>query len=80
MQACMCASEMCKLFGCQDEAAKRRQFAPFAIPIAPIPPTNPGAMLPGKTYVAPELTEADVRRIVREELAKQRGSEERGHG
>lgn len=56
---CCCANPSCMVNGCQ-QARALRENAAF---------TNPPL---GKTYPAAPLTEEDVRRILREELARGR--------
>lgn len=68
MNTCLCADPVCRLLGCK--AQQQRLGAGFFKE----PKYNTAQQEPaddGKTYPAPRpLTEADVRRIVREEMQK----------
>lgn len=72
MKACSCANPKCMEFGCQIIATAKLAEVPRAAPTSwpevawPVP-QEPHPKL---RYVPQPLTEEDVRRIIREELAR----------
>lgn len=61
---CGCVNPACMAHGCQRAAIEGQRF-PF-----PTYSPNPPGPRPGQTVVLSSLSEEDVRRIIREELAK----------
>lgn len=71
-RVCSCSSRACELMGCQADAEERRRFGMTNMWEFRPRPTVP-IQSEGVTQGVQPLTEADVRRIVREEFARMAG-------
>jgi len=66
-RVCSCSSPDCMKNGCMLD---RVHFSPPSRYMHPIPPGIPIAPKPDECRIAPTVTEQDIRRIVREEIAR----------